>query len=430
MDLNRLRILSGLEPINESEELNEVAPTDQEEFVKSAKADFKKRYGKRWKEVLYATAWKKHKNEAAEDDFATGDAIANLLEMQEISGIKEEMNFSGDKKKFFVYSRCARKSAKVTAADMYKAVKAFAGTDVQKTSGNPVLSSQSNPVSFIDSDGNGCEYVSYQLADESIDLDAAQVLVEQDLGQNLDMDAEFKKVHGELADIWPSIGNKWRSHLKNEFEVLAAKNKKGYQNSAEKFAIVRGLDELSLEITMMKNGQIPDLQESLADAERLANRGRGDNPAKTGNHDSEFPKTDDMPEPKDGLDDVTDVEFNDDKVAYNKLMTGQDIEQGTKVDVPSYVTTAIDKRIKELTDSIERWDEKGYDQEGAIFKNSKHNALDLLAKFKELLAMKDVSAYKEAQTLYGTLSSPIFDLLPTQLINFLHNGHNEPKKKI
>lgn len=348
MDLNRLRILSGLEPINESEELNEVAPTDQEDFVKDAKAEFKKRYGKRWKEVLYATAWKKHKNEAAEDHFATADAIANLLEMQEISGIKEEMSFAGDKKTYFVYGRCERKSAKVTAADMYKAVKAFAGKDVQKTSGNPVLSSQSNPVNFIDSDGNACEYVSYQLTNESVDFDSVQTLLE------------------------------------NNF----------------------------------------------TDAKRLADRGRGDNPAKTGNHDSEFPETDDVKVNDTGIDDVTDVEFNDDKVAFNNVMTGQDIEQGTKIDVPSYVTTAIDKRIKELESSIDRWDEKGYNQYGAIYKNAKHNALDLLAKFKELLAMKDESAFKEAQTLYGTLSSPIFDLLPAQLVKFLHNGHDEPKKKI
>lgn len=30
-----------------------------EKFIKSAKKSFKKRYGKRWKQVLYATAWKK-----------------------------------------------------------------------------------------------------------------------------------------------------------------------------------------------------------------------------------------------------------------------------------------------------------------------------------------------------------------------------------
>lgn len=41
--------------------LKEVAPPGKkaEDFIKKSKADFKKRYGDRWQEVLYATAWKK-----------------------------------------------------------------------------------------------------------------------------------------------------------------------------------------------------------------------------------------------------------------------------------------------------------------------------------------------------------------------------------
>lgn len=41
--------------------LQEKAPPGKkaEDFIKSSKADFKKRYGDRWEEVLYATAWKK-----------------------------------------------------------------------------------------------------------------------------------------------------------------------------------------------------------------------------------------------------------------------------------------------------------------------------------------------------------------------------------
>lgn len=43
--------------------IKEVAPPDQEEWIKDRKADFKKRYGDRWKTVLYATAWKRHNKE-------------------------------------------------------------------------------------------------------------------------------------------------------------------------------------------------------------------------------------------------------------------------------------------------------------------------------------------------------------------------------
>lgn len=43
----------------ESIDLSEVAPPGMEDWIKDRKADFKERYGKRWKEVLYATAWKR-----------------------------------------------------------------------------------------------------------------------------------------------------------------------------------------------------------------------------------------------------------------------------------------------------------------------------------------------------------------------------------
>jgi hypothetical protein len=51
------------------ESVTEVAPPGMEDWIKDHKADFKKRYGDRWQEVLYATAWKQKKNEGvAEGD--------------------------------------------------------------------------------------------------------------------------------------------------------------------------------------------------------------------------------------------------------------------------------------------------------------------------------------------------------------------------
>ena len=40
--------------------LDEVAPPGMESWIKKRKPEFKKRYGDRWEEVLYATAWKQH----------------------------------------------------------------------------------------------------------------------------------------------------------------------------------------------------------------------------------------------------------------------------------------------------------------------------------------------------------------------------------
>ncbi len=46
--------------LDEDAELDERAPPGEKaaSFVRKRKADFKKRYGKRWKKMLYATAWK------------------------------------------------------------------------------------------------------------------------------------------------------------------------------------------------------------------------------------------------------------------------------------------------------------------------------------------------------------------------------------
>ena len=50
-------------------ELEEKAPPGMEKWIKDRKPEFKKRYGDRWQEVLYATAWKQH-NESVEQGVA------------------------------------------------------------------------------------------------------------------------------------------------------------------------------------------------------------------------------------------------------------------------------------------------------------------------------------------------------------------------
>jgi len=42
--------------------LDEEAPPGMESWIKKRKPEFKERYGNRWEEVLYATAWKQHNN--------------------------------------------------------------------------------------------------------------------------------------------------------------------------------------------------------------------------------------------------------------------------------------------------------------------------------------------------------------------------------
>ncbi len=62
LDLDEMRA-------NLEKALNEVAPPGMEGWIKDRKPEFKDRYGDRWEEVLYATAWKQHgaKNEGIEE---------------------------------------------------------------------------------------------------------------------------------------------------------------------------------------------------------------------------------------------------------------------------------------------------------------------------------------------------------------------------
>jgi hypothetical protein len=159
-------------------------------------------------------------------------------------------------------------------------------------------------------------------------------------------------------------------------------------------------------------------------------------------HDSDFPEVkkmdahgpnSDLPKITFGPDangpanelNLTQVEFNDDTMAANKVRFGRDVEDATKVAVPSDVMKHLDKRIAELKAAIEKYDEKGYDD-----KSVKSTAVDCLEKIKKHLEAGNVEEYRMAQVYYGTLMSPLMDMLPTQVINFLHSARETKKKEI
>lgn len=66
-------------------ELQEKAPPGMEQWIKDRKPEFKKRYGDRWQEVLYATAWKRHNNESIEEGMDDSHKKA-IKGMHELSG--------------------------------------------------------------------------------------------------------------------------------------------------------------------------------------------------------------------------------------------------------------------------------------------------------------------------------------------------------
>jgi hypothetical protein len=91
-----------------------------------------------------------------------------------------------------------------------------------------------------------------------------------------------------------------------------------------------------------------------------------------------------------------------------------------KVKVPASVKSNVDRRIKELNDSIKKYDNKGYDD-----KSVKQQAIDCLNKIMDNLKSGDTEGLNAARNYYGTLMSPLTDLFPSQLINFLTAGEDE-----
>jgi hypothetical protein len=232
-DVHKVAPMKNNDPIDEGDDaidndadlINEVAPPDEEKFVKDSKADFKKRYGKRWKRVLYATAWNKHKKDANESLEVFADRINDLFEAMD-----------------------------------------------------------------------------------------------------------------ELADR-------------------------------------AGIDSLN--------------EEEKFEIERIK-----------------------YAHPPANLYQLKAVDVNDDYLEVKKELTGMDKNEAQKVKVPKSVNKAIDKRIKELEASIEKFGGGG----------PQETALDELKEFKRLLSSENLEDYQVAQIKYGTLWTEIEELLPTLLVNFLHTG--------
>ena len=80
-----------IESQQQSAEILESAPPGMEDWIKHRKADFKKRYGDRWQEVLYATAWKRKKNESLEEEL-----VSEKMHKDHKKAIKGMHQLSGD----------------------------------------------------------------------------------------------------------------------------------------------------------------------------------------------------------------------------------------------------------------------------------------------------------------------------------------------
>lgn len=90
-----------------------------------------------------------------------------------------------------------------------------------------------------------------------------------------------------------------------------------------------------------------------------------------------------------------------------------------KIKVPKEIFSSIDKRIKELKDSIEQFDNT---TDFKTFYPSKQKAIDCLEFIKDKLKMKNAYAYKEAIVYMNSIKSDAQQLFPADMIKYLHSG--------
>lgn len=87
----------------ESAELDEKAPPGMEEWINARKNEFKARYGDKWQQVLYATAWKRKKNESQDqgvaegfkNTYSVGDRVDGPLGTGTIVAVSKNINVDG-----------------------------------------------------------------------------------------------------------------------------------------------------------------------------------------------------------------------------------------------------------------------------------------------------------------------------------------------
>ena len=105
---------SGPHRVLDEETLSEVAPPGMEDWIMKRKPEFKERYGKKWQEVLYATAWKQHNNESIKEGFkviitykSSGNKImlpSLPVKKSEAKKIKDDAEKKGNKAKIVKYN--------------------------------------------------------------------------------------------------------------------------------------------------------------------------------------------------------------------------------------------------------------------------------------------------------------------------------------
>lgn len=108
--------------------LLERTPPGMEDWVKEMKPEFKKRYGKDWKRVLYATAWEQYNENIAEGDGINWPLVSSALTVSFNSIFGQKEFFDSEEKKKMIKA-IKSKNPKTTEAaiqigiDMFRSQK-------------------------------------------------------------------------------------------------------------------------------------------------------------------------------------------------------------------------------------------------------------------------------------------------------------------
>ena len=98
----------------------------------------------------------------------------------------------------------------------------------------------------------------------------------------------------------------------------------------------------------------------------------------------------------------------------NSPVENQGPAKKATVRLPSAVRKVVNQRIKELTQAVDEFDDKGFNDASV-----KQQAVDCLKQVLDNLSSNDEEGLKNAQVYFTTLMSPLTDFFPPQLINWL-----------
>jgi outer membrane biosynthesis protein TonB len=93
----------------------------------------------------------------------------------------------------------------------------------------------------------------------------------------------------------------------------------------------------------------------------------------------------------------------------------ESVEAKSKFKMPKTVREACDQRIKDLHNEVNVEDGKGFNDVDSV----RPNTIDALNQFIQNTSQEDIKGVKDSQVFLGTLMSPILNLLPKQLIDWL-----------